>query len=289
MDALVNADRPRYLVAKFIPDLRRLEPRNVGIVLWANGETSARFVGEREDGALDLRRVPGFITDKRAYEQWVKFWRAELSKPTIEFLRTSRALSKGSSRCLDALMSTSPGNFYLSDGGTLLDQLDDIEEAMSFLFGELVDSKESERVKEKSLETLCAGLLRESHFIDSPHFKEQYPVRLKVDGVDAEFHFSYAAANGTLQKLYQRVSFVDDRQAEMQKAVLSCAYMFEKIMDNKLLRLEDTAALVLVRPEALLESTYHELDLLRSVTRVIDVETEREPILAEFRELAAAS
>ena len=39
---------PRYLLAKYIPDPLRMEPRNIGVVLWAEGNVAARFVGESD-------------------------------------------------------------------------------------------------------------------------------------------------------------------------------------------------------------------------------------------------
>ena len=44
---------PRYLLAKYIPDHLRMEPRNIGVVLWAEGNVTARFFGESD--ATDSR------------------------------------------------------------------------------------------------------------------------------------------------------------------------------------------------------------------------------------------
>jgi hypothetical protein len=42
---------PRYLIANYIPDLRRMEPRNIGVVLWALGAVVREPLGEsRETG-----------------------------------------------------------------------------------------------------------------------------------------------------------------------------------------------------------------------------------------------
>ena len=40
---------PRDLLAKYIPDPLRMEPRNIGVVLWADGNVTAwRFAGESD-------------------------------------------------------------------------------------------------------------------------------------------------------------------------------------------------------------------------------------------------
>jgi hypothetical protein len=72
-------ERPRYLVAKYISDLQRMEPRNIGIVVCASGVTCARFLGEKpgRPGHVDGRKVPPFVTSVAAYKQWIEFWRGE--------------------------------------------------------------------------------------------------------------------------------------------------------------------------------------------------------------------
>ena len=35
---------PKYLIAKYIPDLNRMEPRNIGIVVWSPEGIEARFL-----------------------------------------------------------------------------------------------------------------------------------------------------------------------------------------------------------------------------------------------------
>ena len=32
---------PRFLIAKYAPDLRRMEPRNIGVIVWNEGTTAA--------------------------------------------------------------------------------------------------------------------------------------------------------------------------------------------------------------------------------------------------------
>src|SRR5438309_993878 len=105
----------RYLVAKYISDLQRMEPRNIGVIVWTGDATSARFVAEKSDrpGEIDGRSVPPFVTSMAAYKQWVDFWRDELkAKP----LRSGRTLEKWS----ESLKQTSRGNFWLADGGIIL-------------------------------------------------------------------------------------------------------------------------------------------------------------------------
>lgn len=51
---------PRYLIAKYIPDLRRMEPRNIGVIVWSPQGVAARFAAEKADtdGDVDGRSLP---------------------------------------------------------------------------------------------------------------------------------------------------------------------------------------------------------------------------------------
>ena len=55
---------PRYLIAKYIPDLQRVEPQNIGVIVWAPGVAAARFAAEKADrpGEVDGRSIPSFVT-----------------------------------------------------------------------------------------------------------------------------------------------------------------------------------------------------------------------------------
>ncbi len=76
---------PRYLLTKYIPDLRRGEPPNVGVIIWAPSGVEARFVGEkaRSAGEVDGRSIPSYVTSTHAYKQWIEFWRLQLSAEQI--------------------------------------------------------------------------------------------------------------------------------------------------------------------------------------------------------------
>ena len=75
----------RFLVAKYIPDLRRMEPKNIGIIAWNDGRTAARFLGE-DDGPP---RYLG-VRDRNNYAQWLTSWRSQLARPFVEAGRNER-------------------------------------------------------------------------------------------------------------------------------------------------------------------------------------------------------
>jgi hypothetical protein len=87
-----------WFVAKYMSDLRRREPRNVGVILSSNGHLFCRFYGERPSGELDGRRMKG-VASSDNYRDWVHYWR---SIKRVEGLR---------------LVHGATDNYYLERGG----------------------------------------------------------------------------------------------------------------------------------------------------------------------------
>ena len=104
----------RYIVAKYAPDVMRMEPRNIGVVVWSRGRVACRFLD-----AADAE----FVTDSVVYERWVKYWSAMISAGKVS---------------LDELMRTQKGNYLLCDAGRIETDIADVGDATDFLFGELV-------------------------------------------------------------------------------------------------------------------------------------------------------
>ena len=75
------SDTPRFLVVKYIPDLLRREPRNVGVILFAEDALVARFAGESEEPTpgVDKRRLAPFaIADPHNYARMIDYVREQL-------------------------------------------------------------------------------------------------------------------------------------------------------------------------------------------------------------------
>src|SRR5258708_5588363 len=135
---------PRYLIAKYIPDLGRMEPRNVGGIVWSPTGVQARFLAEKDDrpGEVDGHSIPTFVTSAQAYRQWVQFWRRELARTETQPLRGRGPVSRCSPAFLDALLDTGRGNFVLAEGGILLDPVsaEVLPRVADHLFARLVDT-----------------------------------------------------------------------------------------------------------------------------------------------------
>ena len=122
-------DQPRFLIPKYVPDVFRNEPRNIGVVLWSPHGVGARFVGERPDtpGEVDTAEVPSFVASPDAYQQWVRYWRRELAKEAIRPAAGDAAVPRTAAQFLDVLGQAGPSNYLLANGGVLIDSVSEAE------------------------------------------------------------------------------------------------------------------------------------------------------------------
>jgi hypothetical protein len=131
-------DLPRFLIAKYVPDVFRNEPRNIGVVLWSPDGVAARFAGERADapGEINDADVPPFVVSPVAYKQWVRYWRRELSSECVRPTAGGPPVGRSAPEYLDALRETGPGNYLLTDGGRFAEPVPAVElpQAVDYLF-----------------------------------------------------------------------------------------------------------------------------------------------------------
>jgi len=280
---------PRYLIAKYIPDLGRMEPRNVGVILWSPNGVEARFLAEKSDrpGEVDGRSVPGFVTSTQAYRQWIAFWRSELARPEILPLQGREKIPRSSPGFLDVLQTTGRGNFVLVDGGFLLDSVseEELPRLADKLFASLVDTTGGEESRDPSLEELCQRLVEETRLAADANFRTGHEVTCPVAaGTEERYEFSYAYQNGTLQRLYQRVP-LSRRRTPLRKSVHDAAWMFEKVIKAGIIRSDQGAVLVNATPELEAEPEVEQsLRVIASVTRVLNL-NDFDRAKAEFESL----
>src|SRR5689334_23142392 len=138
----------QFGVAKYTPDLARMEPRNIGVVLWAHdGTTLARFLGERDDGTI---HVPALVTkqDRHAYRQWIAYWRYQLNAATIT-LRSGESVPRTSEKFLEALRNKSKEQFRLVEGGGFAEKIPakEIKDVLAELFSRLIERPQTEKAR----------------------------------------------------------------------------------------------------------------------------------------------
>lgn len=276
----------RYLIAKFIPDLHRMEPRNIGVVLWTPVGVVARFLKEKQTGEVDGRSVPPWIPSPGIYKQWVKFWQSEIEKQEICPYTGGKAVRNTEPQFLDVLKTSGSGNFVLAEGGLVIDPIeaDKLHEAVTFLFNALVDTNEGEEVKDRTLTEVCEEVISKTRLKTNRHFKPQQRVRCKVGERSTDFEFSYYYGNGTPKRLYQRVPLVSGQK---EAYVHNAAYMFEKVINDKVIDPSEGGILIYATQEQMQEKVIREaVTILRDITRVFNLVDEQD-LVAEFMNLPA--
>lgn len=281
-------NRPRYLIAKYIPDLRRVEPRNIGVVLWSPHGIAARFLAEKpgQPGHVDGRSIPSFVTSTSAYKQWVEFWRTELDKTEIESVTNpEHRAGRDSETFLEVLAESSKGNFVLAQGGFLLDAVEDSEEAADYLFSLLIETGSQDEPRDPNLDELCDQLIEQTHLGQDPNFHSSFPVTCtRGEDVEETYEFSHAYRNGAIKRLFQRVP-LSRRKANQRKNVHDAAWMFEGVTRSRIVTKNNAVSLVYI-PTDLESDTARWLKVLGTVSRVVNVGDEA-VAKREFEELPA--
>lgn len=263
---------PQYLIAKYIPDLSRMEPRNVGIILWADGRIQARFIGEASGRPLK-DCAPSFINAKSrdVYAQWVRHFRRALAKDCIS-PRGSDPVPKSSPEFLDALRSKSRGNYLLVSAGVLLDRVsaEDMDDTVDFLFEKLVgdqhqDPKDQEhRILRRSWKKVVstAGLRRRSDF------KERYNLRCSIEGVSRDLKFDNAIANGKPTAVFQHALLHRD------ESVNNAYVMLASVTRQQILPKDRCACIIYATDVSLASDVYSAIEMLRLHSTIINVGSE---------------
>lgn len=140
-------DVTTYLLAKYVPDSRRNEPRNVGVVVWSPEGMAARFLGEKRDhpGEVDLLAVPTFVRSPENYAEWVRHWRKAIEKPELYPRRGIAGPPQAVPRCspgfLEVLKEGDRLMYYLAGGATLCRRTrrEDLPHLTEILFLSLVE------------------------------------------------------------------------------------------------------------------------------------------------------
>jgi hypothetical protein len=176
----------RILVAKYVEDLRRWEPRNVGVIVEAKDGYAARFVGERPDGGVDGRKVRWNI-DPEIYRGWIAFWK--------------ECLDKGDDGLAEAVRLSS-SNYLLSAAAEVWIGAENVTaaELLARYYPELVERAEAEEtadVAEPKLQTMADIVLEKAGATRLPSFRQGFQLEGTLDLREPEpYRFHYGWQNG---------------------------------------------------------------------------------------------
>jgi len=208
------AATPTYLVAKYVPDPVRMEPRNIGVVLWSRGGAACRFMESSE---------AAFVEDKKMYQRWTKFWGSACTDGEVHS-PTRGTVASDKREFLDAMIDTQRGNYLLYEGGQLLEKIKaaDRKAATDYLYRELVGDFDGKTPQDGdgSLKDRSDALFEESGLAEREEFIDGYELELEAAGVTQPFKFDHAWAPGKLAALFQRVHL------SIQQSTTNAAFLF---------------------------------------------------------------
>lgn len=189
---------PRFLIAKYVNDVRRMEPHNIGVILWADGAIEAKFLGETRVGDVECK--PIFIRQKNlsVYQDWVTYWRLQMEKGELPLNGVNAG--HNDARFLDALRKQCREHYILVEGGFLAAGVpkEKLREATKALYDELVGDEQLPAAlgPRPVLDQLCQAFVRETGLADRPNFLPNYPVRFTFRRVERCFPFDYGIGPG---------------------------------------------------------------------------------------------
>jgi hypothetical protein len=244
----------QWFVVKYVPDLMRREPKNIGVILLVEGSRTSRFLGEQQDGEIDGRTVPQF-GNHLVYKAWVKQWR---------MLRDQGA---------DALQHEvvagrrAGASFYLEEGGELIAGNDDRPrgEILDDLYATLV-RPDSEPAVADDVRRMTMKVIRRLGL--TKKVQERVCLPVTVAGLPDDLWFDYRYDNGR-PHLMQRVGLASSDKSTWDRLHL-VETNFERLDKSGLY--PDFSAITFIRQEdadpRLVEAAYGRL---KGMTAIVDV------------------
>ncbi|GAB5444846.1 MAG: hypothetical protein Fues2KO_51950 [Fuerstiella sp.] len=256
--------QPRFLIAKHIPDLRRMEPRNIGVVVWADGQVCARFCG-------DDSKKPDYLQQHNSYDDWVKYWKLQLSRDKLR-AGDGRSVPITTSEFLDELKSLSKQQYQLVEGGLLLDEIskESLRTATDHLFEELVAPLGRDKAKEPDtsheLQKRARKVINVSMLRSIEGYHERYWWPCQVGDAKQSFQFDYAIHSKEGPKaLINRVTWTPQK-------IYSSAFQFEHMQKRYRALRRSCVSLVFATGEDLEdEKKVESWKLLSGLSKVINV------------------
>jgi len=264
----VNA---RYVLAKYVPDLNRMEPRNFGVFVWYRGSVACRMLSEAQ---------VEFVNDRSTYERWVQHLSKQFRRDFLR-MRGGAIVSRNDEAFIDAFRDTQAGNYLLVDGGFIAQRVRkrEIEDVAEFLFGELVlPTVENRQKKRETALSSLQKLFDEAGLRDV--VKKKFVVNLPLHGVEHPVRFTFGIGNGAPTALYQSTSI------RSEASVHDAVFKLGTVIGKKLVRRDRCAAVVdSADVHAQSESALERLRFLENVAPVIDL-ADRESAVAQLAETA---
>jgi len=223
-------ERVQYLIAQYLADPLRKEPRNVGVVARLGDRTLSRFLGEDEAGSFDKRKLKP-LNQPDVFLQWVKYWQEQ-----------GQGVAK-----LEDLIDPDRSNYALIKGGEVFDTGNDpLEQVVDYLFSRFVGRGFAEAVREgdpvlvtsRQLAHSIAVEMLEMNILVSDHNTPEgilHPVRRRqpvVGGNSVVYRPEFSQENGALY-LIETFDFTHGQGKRLHDHAGLTAYMYKDLRIQK--------------------------------------------------------
>lgn len=217
----------RFLVAKYVADIQRMEPKNVGVIGWRDGLVSAHFAGETEGMLRPTRLVAQ--AHRKGYVTAVQSWRLQFNKSCLSMGKGRDDAPRDSADFLEALKLYSTRQFVIGEGGHVTTQPSrTLDSVIDELFAQLVDDSAGQDGRHKSaLVQSCEAILQPLMGNDKFHPNLEVP----CNTMGTEFPFTYAYGDPERPDvLMQTVTVTDMNQVGATAMKFRCVVEDEKFI-----------------------------------------------------------
>lgn len=257
----------RYLVAKYVRDVQRLESVNIGVILWAPKGTKAMFVPPEEVVACKT------VRDISVYKRWVKHWNGLLDQEHASFYR-GKTVPRSNPEFLDVLLESQQGNYVLFDGGVIEENIGaaEIEHATKFLYERLVSRPEFRAAAaKKRIGAMSIEALEGAGITDLPGYQKALHIKCRALGVQQDLVFDFGVKHRKKPDMLMLQIAVDKQQS-----VTSGAFKFDWVAKQKIVNKDRCVALVCDEETSKNKSSQMSIKMLKTVAKVVNVANKEE-------------
>ena len=277
-------NKAQYLIAKYVPDLFRNEPVNIGVVVWIDGSVAYRFIGQRSDGTINGQIVRDRFRSLANYKQWVESWVRIATSQEVIFKEKKQLIKKTSPEFLSAMATHGRGNFILEQDGELLEDVTakSIGQITDFLYERMVEANE-EAVEYKTPEEVRDELLTEAEVSSDERVIRNRTVHVEIGGRKFNSVFSIYIGNGTPDVLAQMVP-LSAQPKQVQNYALASTYKFLSVLEAKVLPQDRCVAFVYSQEDrSNIDLIQESITELSQVSTIVNISTDRAVAIGQIK------
>jgi hypothetical protein len=260
---------PKFLIAKYAPDVIRMEPRNFGLLAWSPKAVAARFLGVKPgSGGV---RPPSFVRPdhREAYRQWIEYWNLMMAPAVEGDARTRLGVNLDSPDFLSLMRSKGKLQFFFVEAGSLPHSVDvpDFQDMVDEVFAALVDEEQPPAEDtSRQLSKATQKVVRRSGLSGADDFQQNYALTCRVGKLDRAVTFDYALGPTADPKvLFQKVAI------QNEKSLQSALFMFEHVQASSMRLMKAARCAFVYGGDTLTERTARDVAILAQYAHVVDV------------------